>query len=564
MNETELFEYRKKLVDSVMFMKTTLNSLVGTYQILLMTINRFTDYTKVSHEIPLVPTMESIHLIDTLTAPISCVQDLQNRIGIQVEPIDKRISEFVITDRQWLQDNILCLVSNAVKFSMKGTCTIRVFLTDPSGLSDSSSFAASSPPDNLKVVHFEEEKLSYPDVEQGVIYRESAEERKPLLKFIRFEVEDQGIGILKSMQSREGFKISTLTSASEFTKIVFSEPIVASNRTANNAGGSGLGLFCLSKRVEALGGEFGVEEKKGDLLNMTAGTLFWFAIPYTPDNWKVRSFSKRSPSRASSLEGKLSDQSRANCSNPRQGSISNILSVSSDDSKARSSEQGKVLFRENSFTIPRQCPSSVLTADKLEFPLITSARSTPKNSLESVGDRREREKSVKPSRREHVLVVDDSLPIVKMLKLMLEKNGFLVSTASNGLEAVECIRQRSYEDGKVEGAVNRTPPVDTILMDIQMPIMDGIEATSMIRQIEKGIMNEPEKVSASCGISHLIVAMSASSEDGTVNAAYAAGADEFIAKPFNLLSFQRIIEEHHQRRQLSTQGSDPSSSDQGK
>jgi CheY-like chemotaxis protein/signal transduction histidine kinase len=563
MNESELFEYRKKLVDSVMFMKTTLNSLVGTYQILLMTINRFTDYTKVSHEIPLVPTLESVHLIDTLTAPISCVQDLQNRINIQVEPIDNRISEFVITDRQWLQDNILCLVTNAVKFSMKGTTVIRVFLTDPSPSAASSSSVASFPPDNnnLKSVHFEEEKCPDYDVEAGINSRSrSSDDRKPVVKFIRFQVEDHGIGITKTLQSREDLHISATTSASDFTKMVFSEPNIATKRPSNNAGGSGLGLFCLSKRVEALGGEYGVEEKKGDLLNMSTGTVFWFAIPYSPDNWKMRSVSKRSPSYVSSLEGKTS---RGGWLEPRQGSISNILSVSSNDSKERSLHEDKVLFRESSFTIPRQSLSSAIDSDKLELPLITSARSTPKSSVESVAEKRDREKAVKIEGKKHVLVVDDSLPIVKMLKLMLEKNGFLVSTASNGLEAVECIRQSYCEAEEAKGEFNISPPIDTILMDIQMPIMDGIQATSMIRQIEKEVMKEPEKAAAS-GVNHLIVAMSASSEDGTVNAAYSAGADEFIAKPFNLLSFQRIIEEHYQRRQLSSKGSDPSSSDQGK
>jgi two-component system sensor histidine kinase/response regulator len=151
------------------------------------------------------------------------------------------------------------------------------------------------------------------------------------------------------------------------------------------------------------------------------------------------------------------------------------------------------------------------------------------------------------SSKEHILVVDDSIAIVKMLKIMLEKKGFLVSTASNGLEAVEMIN--SYVSGKGD-SVNSLPPIDAVLMDIQMPIMDGIEAISKIRQLEKEAMKEPENsaVSSSEQFNHLIVAMSASSDDETVNSAYTAGADEFIAKPFNVVSFQKILSEYDDRK----------------
>jgi hypothetical protein len=117
-----------KLHEAVSFMTVTLNSLIGTYQVLLMTINRFTDYTKISHDITLCPLMESVHLLDSLIAPISCVQDLQSKIAVELQPIDSNISEFIITDRQWLQDNVLCLVTNAVKFSVQGKAILRVSL----------------------------------------------------------------------------------------------------------------------------------------------------------------------------------------------------------------------------------------------------------------------------------------------------------------------------------------------------------------------------------------------------------------------------------------------------
>jgi CheY-like chemotaxis protein/signal transduction histidine kinase len=530
MNEAEFPEYRKKLVNSLTFMKTTLNSLVGTYQILLMTINRFTDYTKISHEIPLVPTMESVHLIDTLIAPISCVQDLQNRIHIDVEPMDKNISEFIMTDRQWLQDNILCLVSNAVKFSMRGTTVVRALLTSASVSSSSSGLIL---PCDTKSVECagDEEKDIFHDLERG-IFRTGSDDHLST-QMIRFEVEDQGVGIIKSMETRQKLNLDELSS-DLLTAAVFSEPNIAGKKAAGNVGGSGLGLFCLSKRVEALGGFYGVEEKKSNALTTatSSGTLFWFTIPYSPDYGKLKPAPSIRSSIQSSGKAKVHDPFTYRWFGNPTAKLCDISPLSSLDhlkeslsrkssfnSKSLSPPSRKVQFRETRFTLPQQ---KLSTPDSYEH-------------------------DAKISGKEHILVVDDSLAIVKMLKIMLEKKGFLVSTASNGLEAVEMIN--SYVSGKGD-SVNNLPPIDAVLMDIQMPIMDGIEAINKVRQLEKEAMKEPENsaVSSSEHFNHLIVAMSASSDDETVNSAYTAGADEFIAKPFNVVSFQKILSEYADRK----------------
>lgn len=73
-------------------------------------------------------------------------------------------------------------------------------------------------------------------------------------------------------------------------------------------------------------------------------------------------------------------------------------------------------------------------------------------------------------KRKRVLVADDFDDSRRLTRLILEKNGYEVEEASDGFEAVQ-------------RAVNRPP--DIILMDIAMPVMDGIQATQALRQHEK-------------------------------------------------------------------------------
>jgi CheY-like chemotaxis protein len=75
------------------------------------------------------------------------------------------------------------------------------------------------------------------------------------------------------------------------------------------------------------------------------------------------------------------------------------------------------------------------------------------------------------TRKQTILVVDDEADLRHMLTHWLKQSGFLVTTAENGKEAVE-----SVEKGMP----------DLILMDLMMPIMNGIEATKQIRLLAGG------------------------------------------------------------------------------
>ena len=102
-----------------------------------------------------------------------------------------------------------------------------------------------------------------------------------------------------------------------------------------------------------------------------------------------------------------------------------------------------------------------------------------------------------------ILVVDDDLDIIEILKYNLNKSGYLVKSAKNGIEAIK--RAKKFMP-------------NIILMDVMMPEMSGIEACSEIKQIDH--LSET-----------MIIFLSARSEDYTQISAYDAGADDYISKP---------------------------------
>ncbi len=107
------------------------------------------------------------------------------------------------------------------------------------------------------------------------------------------------------------------------------------------------------------------------------------------------------------------------------------------------------------------------------------------------------------SKVQTILLVDDERDIVEFLQYNLEKEGYKVFTANDGLEGVEMAQKVSP---------------DLILMDVMMPRMDGIEACQMIRQELQ--LNSP-----------LIAFLTSRAEDYSQVAGFEAGADDYITKP---------------------------------
>ena len=117
--------------------------------------------------------------------------------------------------------------------------------------------------------------------------------------------------------------------------------------------------------------------------------------------------------------------------------------------------------------------------------------------------------------KECVLVVDDDREIVRAIALLLEKEGYKVLKAYDGMQALEMVAQQ----------------VQLIIMDVMMPKLDGLSAVMKIREIK----NIP------------IIVLSAKSEDTDKILGLSMGADDYVAKPYNPAELVARVKSHLRR-----------------
>jgi CheY-like chemotaxis protein/nitrogen-specific signal transduction histidine kinase/HPt (histidine-containing phosphotransfer) domain-containing protein len=121
-----------------------------------------------------------------------------------------------------------------------------------------------------------------------------------------------------------------------------------------------------------------------------------------------------------------------------------------------------------------------------------------------------------------LLLVDDNLVNQKVASRLLQQMGYRPEIASNGLEAIRALERK---------------PFDVILMDVQMPELDGLETTRRIRQRQKDAEPHPHFQAPL-----LIVAMTASAMQGDREKCLAAGMNEYLAKPIRPEALQAALE----------------------
>jgi two-component system, sensor histidine kinase and response regulator len=115
-----------------------------------------------------------------------------------------------------------------------------------------------------------------------------------------------------------------------------------------------------------------------------------------------------------------------------------------------------------------------------------------------------------------ILVVDDNAVNRLLAVRLLERRGHIVNVASNGRHALASLHDSLH---------------DLVLMDVQMPEMDGYEATAAIRELEK-----------STGDHIAIVAMTANAQPSDRDRCLRSGMDDYVAKPLDATELYRVID----------------------
>jgi len=361
----------------------------------------------------------------------------------------------------------------------------------------------------------------------------------------QFEVRDTGIGI-----------------APDKLQLLFQPFVQADSSTTRHFGGTGLGLSIVRRLVEMMGGAVGLESELGK------GSTFWFTLPLEPVAGEA--FAQSSEAAVQSDRRILIvDNNETN----RRVLAGQLMHAGYEVSLAAGGDEALQMLRQgvtdgHAYDIVladyqlHDMDGATLGGQINASPQLSSARIVILTSLDRHSDIR-RFASLgfagyltKPVRsrellecfdrllsrdasewhlqsqpmvtsgmlvttegmrryRGNVLLVEDNAVNQKVAVRYLERMGCEVRVADNGAEGV-----RAYREGKF----------DIVLMDLQMPVMDGLTATREIRQLEAGRPMTP------------IVALTANAMSGQLERCLEAGMNAFLTKPLEIARLYETLE----------------------
>jgi signal transduction histidine kinase/DNA-binding response OmpR family regulator len=464
---------------------------------LMIVINDILDFSKIeAGKLELDPIEFKIR--DTIEEAAGMLALLAHEKGLElVIDIQPGLADMLIGDPTRLRQVLFNLLGNAIKFTERGEVTLRVEAMDKA--------------------------------EESVC--------------LHFSVRDTGIGIAPDRQIA-----------------VFDAFTQADTSTTRKYGGTGLGLAITSRLVALMGGRMWIESERGQ------GSVFHFTAMFAPGGaGAIEAAAQLELSELRGLPVLVVDDNETNRRILKELLLSWGLKPTVTDGAY---EALATLERAQRFGIPFALLLTDLQMPMMDgFGLVERIRQNPALAgatimmLTSAGQKGERERCAElgvksyltkpirqsalrqailsamsstadqkaqralvapPAMREgktglRILLAEDNSVNQALAKRLLEKMGHTVVIATNGTEAVKAILE--------------TATFDAALMDVQMPQMDGFEATHAVREAERATGN------------HLpIIALTAHAMKGDEERCLAAGMDGYISKPIRPAELFAVME----------------------
>ncbi len=388
--------------------------------------------------------------------------------------------------------------------------------------------------------------------EGDVLLRAMVEHRDRHDVTLRFEVCDTGIGIPQADQDR-----------------IFDPFTQVDATTTRQHGGTGLGLAIATELVRLMGGRIGVHSTLG------RGSTFYFTVtlPETPAVVGDGAHRARPLTQLAGLRVLIVDDNATNRrileNTLRHGHLNPVLATNGPACLAAlrqavaEENPFQVLIADalmpgmDGFTLVEQVKAEPQLVKAVIMMISSADRHTFRQRCDELGIDLYLEKPVSqaamweaiatatggkrhesttapaasqawgPTQSLRVLVAEDTLANQKIVKSILSKRGHAVEIARNGREVVEMIRHE---------------PFDIILMDVQMPIMDGFQATSTIRSLE-----------AHLGRRVPIIALTAHARQGDRERCLAAGMDDYLVKPVSAAVLVERVEHFRPASEATSQ-----------
>ncbi len=319
-----------------------------------------------------------------------------------------------------------------------------------------------------------------------------------------FEVEDTGRGIPENMQDK-----------------IFEPFVQVDSSFSKEFGGTGLGLSICSQLAKLMGGTVTVRSSEG------LGSTFSLQIPLKHIIDRVpstRSESTRPRSRAPSAGG--STTGGGGGSSCHRNSLSSVLAQEPDQATTtttnnidshRSDIQPRLVGLSTPFFPPNPNQVSAPPASSTTVIPPTTSVETQAAIQKAKADKAKTSGSQPANNDLRVLVADDNATNIEVVRRMLKLEKVLdVTIAKDGREAYELVKAN----------MERNRKFDLIFMDVQMPNLDGIQSTKLIRQM---------------GYAAPIVALTAFSEESNRKECMESGMDEFLAKPIRRSALKSVL-----------------------